>query len=134
MVRDYNIPFEGEWMHVAVTFDGTDTTMYVRGKPVGTSTEFSFGPATSAQLNLGSADNGENPFNGVIDEVYLYSRALSAAEIAYLADATPGDNELYYSIISDAELYDAEAPGSRRINLRDFAVLASAWLTEQMWP
>jgi hypothetical protein len=132
---DYNIPLEGEWMHLAVTFDGTNTNMYIRGKQVGdTSTEFSLGPKADAQLNIGSVDGGGNPFNGAIDEVYLYNRALSASEVAYLADVTPTDNELYYSIVSDAEIYDSEAEGSRRVNLSDFAMIAEVWLVEQLWP
>jgi hypothetical protein len=132
---DYNIPLEGKWMHVAVTFDGTNTNMYIRGRQVGdTSIDFTLGPAADAQLNIGSCDGGGNPFNGAIDEVYLYNRALSASEIAYLADLTPGDDELYYSIVSDAEIYDAEAPGSRRVNLNDFAMIAEVWLLEQLWP
>jgi hypothetical protein len=132
---DYNIPLEGEWMHVAVTFDGTNSNMYIRGRQVGdTSTDFTLGPAADAQLNIGSADGGGNPFNGAIDEVYLYNRALTAEEIAYLADLTPGDDELYYSIVSDAEVYDSEAAGSRRVNLSDFAMIAEVWLVEQLWP
>jgi hypothetical protein len=31
-------------------------------------------------------------------------------------------------------LYDAEAAGSQKIDLKDFAILADNWLTEQMWP
>ena len=129
-----HIPTLGEWMHVAVTFDGTTTTMYIEGYPVGSSTVFSFGPKYDAMINIGSIDNGGSPFNGAIDEVYLYSRALSASEVAYLSDLTPEDGGLYEPIASSAEIYDSEEPGFRKINLNDFAMIAEAWLMEQLWP
>ena len=98
------------------------------------STVFSFGPKYDAMINLGSIDNGGSPFNGAIDEVYLYNRALSASEVAYLSDLTPEDGGLYDPLVSDAEIYDSEAPGFRRINLNDFAMIAEVWLMEQLWP
>ncbi len=91
-----NIPPIGEWQHVAVTFDGSTTTMYIDGESVGTSTVFSFGPKTDAHVVFGAVESsGSNPFNGVIDEVRIYNRALSADDITELynwtglADAGP---------------------------------------------
>jgi hypothetical protein len=130
-----NIPPIAEWCHIAVTFDGATTTMYINGKPVGTDTGFTFGPKTDAHLVFGAVEaNGANPFNGAIDEVVLYNRALSPAEVAYLADKTPGDGQLYYEVPSDAELYDDELQGDRKVDFKDFAVLSGNWLDEQMWP
>ncbi|MCK4291633.1 MAG: LamG domain-containing protein [Planctomycetes bacterium] len=130
-----NIPPIGEWQHVAVTFDGTTSAMYIDGKSVGTSTDFSFGPKTDAHVVFGAVEgDGDNPFNGTIDEVYIYSRALSAAEVAYLADTTAGDGELYYRVPSDAELYDGEPEGSRKVDFKDLAVLGGSWLDNQEWP
>ncbi len=126
----FNVPPVGLWQHVAVTFDGAITTMYIDGQSVGTSDVFSFGPATGAHLVIGAIDgNGNNPFNGVVDEVNIFSRALSAAEVAYLADKTPGDGELYNG--SPADLHD---PAGRKIDFKDFAVLAAHWLEQQLWP
>jgi hypothetical protein len=39
---------------------------------------------TSAVLNIGHSDNGLDCFNGDIDEVRIYNRALSALEIMAL--------------------------------------------------
>ncbi len=130
-----NTPPIAEWCHIAVTFDGATTTMYINGKPVGTDTAFTFGPKTDAHLVFGAVEaNGANPFNGAIDDVLIFSRALLAAEVAYLADKTPGDGELYYEVPSDAELYDGEPHGDRKVDFKDFAVLSASWLDEQMWP
>ncbi len=96
-----NIPPEGEWQHVAVTFDGTTTTMYIDGVSVGTSTVFSFGPKTDAHVVFGAVEGaGWNPFNGVIDEVRIYSRGLTADDILelleYVGGADAGDDFAVY--------------------------------------
>jgi hypothetical protein len=74
-----------QWVHVAVTFNGTTATMYTNGTPIGTS-GFSFGSDTASTLTIGACEvNGGNPWNGSIDEVRLYNRALTAEEVAALA-------------------------------------------------
>ncbi len=74
-----------EWVHVAVTFNGSTATMYRNGLPIGTD-GFSFGYNTESTLTIGACEvNGGNPWNGMIDEVRLYNRALTAEEVAALA-------------------------------------------------
>jgi hypothetical protein len=88
-------------------------------------------------MTIGNTQNNTwsgEVFIGRLDEVRIYNRALSAAEIAYLADLTPGDGKLHISILSPAELYDSEPDGSKSVNFRDFAYLANAWLEEELWP
>ncbi|MCW3136373.1 MAG: carboxypeptidase regulatory-like domain-containing protein [Canidatus Methanoxibalbensis ujae] len=80
---------DGKWHHIAGTYDPSDKKMriYVDGVLEGTSSEIS-----RAGWSTGSNYNyiGKNPisgdyfFNGTIDEVKIYNRALSAEEI--LAD------------------------------------------------
>ena len=71
---------------------------------------------------------------GDLDELYIYHRALSQAEIRYLADDTPGDGELYVPVASRANIYNDEAPLARSVNIKDYALLAQQWLDEQLWP
>ncbi len=80
---------ENEWVHVAVTYDGINASMYING------ILFRQGPWTSdlksndAKITLGTnhlkADGtfvGSNHFyQGDIDEVRIYDQALSAQEI-----------------------------------------------------
>ena len=73
-------------------------------------------------------------FNGIIDDLRIYNKALSAGEIAYLGDETPADGKLYVPVPSVAELYSGEPQGSRKIDLKDYAELADAWLEEILWP
>ena len=85
---------DGQWHHVACTLDSlpapssTDVKFYVDGQP-----DAVIGGALVAintvALNdvLIGSDIQNRFFNGVIDEVRIYDRALSAAEIASLFNA-----------------------------------------------
>lgn len=73
------------WVHVAITFDGRKSTMYVNGQVDNSATY----PATeiiynTTALQIGSR-NGINRWSGDLDDVRLYNRALSTSEIANLA-------------------------------------------------
>ncbi len=72
----------GQWKHVAVTFDGTTLSGYVDGVLVGTS------PATfnlqGIPLTVGHEHLWENNFNGMIDDLRIYPRALTALEVLNL--------------------------------------------------
>jgi Concanavalin A-like lectin/glucanases superfamily len=74
------------WTHVALTYDGAHERLYVNGELV--DTESVGAPiASSGPLEIGCAE-GEAGFDGKIDEVQIYNRALSAAELA-ADEATP---------------------------------------------
>jgi len=81
-----------DWHHIVAVADGTSITFYLDGKPAasgGTATA-SYGTSTYF-LNVGGGgifDATDNWFAGQIDEVYVYQRALSAAEVAGLAGRT----------------------------------------------
>ncbi|MBZ0167762.1 MAG: LamG domain-containing protein, partial [Candidatus Omnitrophica bacterium] len=84
-----------EWQHVAVTWvDATDTaTFYVNGQAVGSEVEA--GSAIAAYtdpLRIGlRASDTDRDFDGFIDEVRVYARALSSAEILTMANGNmPG--------------------------------------------
>jgi hypothetical protein len=127
----------GSWMHAAVTFDGTNATLYVNGQEAA-SGPFVLGGMPSASMAIGNTngsagwDASPEAFNGDLDEVRIYNRALSPAEIAYLADTTPNDGQLHVPVQSPAELYEGEEPGSRKIDFKDFAVLADMWLEDML--
>ena len=74
----------GTWAHVAVTFDGTTARFYLNGTETG-SGAFSFGQDKDSAVHFGSDDpNGGNAFNGALDDIRLYDKALSADEIKTL--------------------------------------------------
>ncbi|MEH1125461.1 beta-L-arabinofuranosidase domain-containing protein [Micromonospora sp. CPCC 206061] len=81
----------GEWSHVAVTIAGGTGTLYVDGVAVGTNTAMTLNPAALGTLTnnwLGRSNYAGDPvFAGAFDEVNIWSRALSAAEVAALQHA-----------------------------------------------
>jgi hypothetical protein len=71
----------GRWIHVAGTWDGATARVYVDGVAVA-STPAPTLPSNTLALRIGGDSTGGNRFDGLIDEVAVYDRALSAAEIA----------------------------------------------------
>ncbi|MEM0360148.1 MAG: DUF2341 domain-containing protein [Candidatus Diapherotrites archaeon] len=69
-----------EWNFVAVVLDGQSVTLYVNGESVN-GTLSSTPAIQSGVLNVGSTDNPGRYFKGNIDELRIYSRALSSTEI-----------------------------------------------------
>ena len=69
------------WTHVVATSDGTNVRYYINGVPDGTVAHVSWS-ATPSQVKIGRDPAGTTQnFLGLIDEVRIYNRALSAAEI-----------------------------------------------------
>src|SRR2546430_9039414 len=69
------------WTHLAGTFDGATMRLYVNGVEVASQAQTAALTATAGTLQIGADSyTGEN-FAGRIDEVRIYNRALTAAEI-----------------------------------------------------
>lgn len=117
------------WTHVAGVYDGTNMLLYVGG---GTprATAASLPPqASTAPLHIG-ADYGGNRFQGNIDEVRLFDRNLSQAEIGVLINGmaaptltsltSPEGNQLLltWTAVSGASsysVYRSTSPGTTAI-------------------
>jgi hypothetical protein len=82
----------GVWHHVAVTLvNGGNVNFYLDGVPAGTSSQQgTFGVTNSKPLLIGTRADGYSYFNGLIDELSIYNRALSSNEVnsIYLAGAS----------------------------------------------
>ena len=78
----------GTWYHAAAIYDGSNMKLYLNGTEVGSTAKTGV-PAADAGVNAWIGCNppsaGSNAFDGTIDEVRLYSRALSETEIFSLA-------------------------------------------------
>jgi uncharacterized repeat protein (TIGR03803 family) len=74
---------DGKWHHVAGTWDGTNSSLYVDGELVATQPD-AYNPFTwTTPLRLAYRDtNGGCNYGGSIGEVRIYSRALSSNEVA----------------------------------------------------
>jgi len=79
----------GKWVHVAVTLAGDTGTLYIDGKAAGTNAAMTYNPRDlqTSEAWLGKSRFAADPyFKGSLDEVRIYDKALSAAEISKLAE------------------------------------------------
>jgi hypothetical protein len=72
----------GRAYHVAGTFDGATERLYVNGRQVASAALSGATDVTIDGLRIGSWDGTQQFFAGTIDEAAVYSKALSAAQVA----------------------------------------------------
>lgn len=69
------------WQHVAVTWQGTAIAFYIDGAAAGTATMGGGIASASVAALAGQSNAGGEGFDGEIDELGVWNRALTAAEI-----------------------------------------------------
>jgi PKD repeat protein len=69
------------WTHMAATYDGSRFRLYVNGVEVANMLQSGPIQTSSSPLRIGGNAMWGEYFQGIIDEVRIYNRALSAAEI-----------------------------------------------------
>jgi len=113
----------GQWTHLAVTLSGTICTLYVNGTAVGTNAAMTLNPAALGALAdhwVGRSHYPDPLFAGCLDELNVYSRALTAAEVAGLqagpaatTAAGRGDRVSYdFEDVDTATIIDASGNAS----------------------
>ncbi len=70
------------WSHLAATYDGANIRLFVNGAQVGAVGQTGAMPASTGALRIGGNNIWGEWFQGRIDEVRVYNRALTATEIA----------------------------------------------------
>ncbi len=69
------------WTHVAMTYDGTTIRLYLNGTQVASAAQTGTIATSTNPLRIGGNSTWGEYFQGTIDEVRVYNRALSGAEI-----------------------------------------------------
>lgn len=92
VIHPRNIYTDGRWHHFALTRNGTAFTLYVDGSSVRTTSYSSAIDLSNSSVNyIGAAQlDGPSPtffWSGLIDEVEIYNRTLSASEIQIIFNA-----------------------------------------------
>ena len=115
------------WQHLAVSFDGSTTQLYLNGKQVR-----SFSGVTGnvfGQLQLGVNRNGQLFFAGMVDEMMVWDRSLNAVDISVLAGVAtnPGamtyDEYVFiYSLSGEEAAPLADPDGDGMSNLEEWAM------------
>ena len=74
----------GAWTHIATTYDGATMRIYVNGQLVGSRAQGGAIAVANGALRIGGNGSFAGEFfQGLIDDVRIYNRALSAAEISH---------------------------------------------------
>jgi hypothetical protein len=93
-----SVPFsimpKNEWVYLVLTFDGTNATVYLNGVDEEGPKPFSIGPNIDAEVEIGYTSTRPSgiyrTFQGTLDEVRIYSHALSEAEILAAMQGSEG--------------------------------------------
>ena len=72
------------WMHVAATYDGSMIRLYINGVEESNLAANIAIVTNDVPLSIGAESNGGRLFQGALDQVRVYNRALSADEVAGL--------------------------------------------------
>jgi hypothetical protein len=86
--------------------------------------------SSSPVMNVTSFEIGSGwygRYDGLIDDFRIYDYALSPAEVAWLATNSTGT-------IEDPASSPADFDNSDRVDIGDFAILATQWLEDALWP
>jgi len=128
------------WQHVMVTWkSGEAAKLYINGVlDTPTNEDDVIGGTTSGYTTLIIGRGGKSSggsWNGLVDDVRVYEVALTAAQVQTVMNG--GDIpvvDVYVPLESVANLYDEEPQSQKRVNFKDFAILADEWLEELVWP
>jgi YVTN family beta-propeller protein len=86
----------GVWHHVAAVYDGTTISVYLDGQMDGSAPTTVVPSNGSTSLKFGArGDDANTRLNGLIDDVKIFNRALTAMEIQSLQVITPSQNRAY---------------------------------------
>jgi len=122
-------PATNQWYHLAVTRIGDTFTFYINGAAVSTNMDSMNIPAPEAPLTIGAAE-GAMFVGGLLDEIRIYQRGLSPAEILgiYSSGSTgmswPANPPAYVEFSSTGTMV-REGPGSAAVSLRRAGNLAT---------
>ncbi len=72
---------DGNWHYAVGTFDGANLKIYVDGVLEATTANATTPSIGSFALNIGADNGGINKFNGSLDELSVWNRAITASEI-----------------------------------------------------
>ena len=122
---------DGQWHHVAGVYDGSGIYLYIDG--VMDAQDEATGVMNNNLYEVYVGENAETTgryWNGMIDDVRIYNRGLSHGEIVSLA----GESEVYQPVRSPANMSDEEPRHSKKVNFKDYALMAENWLRELLFP
>jgi len=123
---------KNEWAHMALTFDGTNATGYLNGVDEAGPQPTGIGAYVNAPVLIGITWNGTRIFQGWLDDVRLYDRALTESEIKAVMEGIGGRYPFAYgpkpsdgTLLTDTWANLSWSPG-------DFAVSHDIYLGDNL--
>lgn len=119
-------PTLGQWNHVVFTYDGVNVRGYINGNNTSTTGETTSIAQRGQILRIGTDHNLSQDFDGRLDEIRIYNRALSLSEIQALANGNmPGTGIGTYTLQTNLDIDGTlrlnagtlDAGSNRQINL-----------------
>ena len=108
------------WSHLTTTWDGLTLRLYVNGTQVASGALAGTAVASTSPLRIGGNSVWAEWFSGLIDEVRVYNRALTPAEIAADRDTPIGGATA--TLLSSRSAQAKVTKGSRRVVRRGWVV------------
>jgi hypothetical protein len=90
---------------------------------------------TTLIVGRGGKDTGSAGWDGLVDDVRVYDVELTAQQVQTVMNG--GDLpvvDVYVPLMSVANLHNEEPQYEKKVNAKDFAILAGQWLEEELWP
>lgn len=117
---DGNEMVKGFWWHVVMTHDGVDDKIYVNGELVKSKPAPGKLNPTGRALGMGNNPiEGGQYFNGALDELKIYNKALTGPEAAKLYNSgTVGLNDLSSDILSEYIETVYPVPSAEALNIK----------------
>jgi len=127
---------DGNWHHVAVTRLRSlgEMKIYVDGSQVAVGFGGTQSLTAPAKLAFGRIQVDSNAFQGELDEITIYNRALSLWEIQAIGNAWTAGKSGAYSISPQSQSFDASG-GNGSFNLTNVVQAACPWaaLSQDHW-
>ena len=125
-LRAADVLTEGYWYHVAGTWDGTTQRLYLDGVELDSQTP---GGVLDSAFNGAHLSSSTETFNGRLDDVRIYNRALSAEEIESLANILTLKELTETKVGTNENSITISTPGGTRESDLLIAAIATDWNT-----
>ena len=104
-VKSINPLVENQWYHIALCYDGTKEQLFINGELQDEVASTVILDTPDDRLWFGRNGYAANPkyYNGIIDEIRIYNRALTETEIMDLYNECLTPEEMVENIIDDIE-------------------------------